>query len=222
VTAALAQSGFTIEASDAHGALISMWTAAAKGWRPVGQDITREEWAAAKTLPDTDPMKAFVGFACAFGAKYFSSPAIGLNSTGLLTYFQLGRNLIRDKVRSFDGRASFQHRSFFDIEPRGGVILYCDPPYANVTGYGGTDKFDTAKFWDRCIDWYEAGADVLVSEYVAPDDVRCVLEQHRPVRVGAGVSAACYSVRVERLYSLDPDATVKGKPRLNAWLERDV
>jgi DNA adenine methylase len=222
VTAAFTRRGLTVEASDLHAPLIAMWNAVVqRGWLPQGQDLLRETWELAKDLPDTDPMKAFIGFACSFGGRYFTSPALGLNSSSSLTYMQTGRRALETKLRSFHKLATFQHQSFFDIKPRSGVILYCDPPYDNTTGYNGTRQFDSAAFWDRCCDWYNVGADVFVSEYSAPSDIKAVLERRRRVHVNAGIDKVG-GERIERLYSLDPDATLKNVPKHPAWIERDL
>jgi hypothetical protein len=61
---------------------------------------------------------------------------------------------------------------------------------------------------------------VFVSEYTAPSDINAVLEQRRRVTVGTIQKGA--KPRLERLYSLDPDATMKNTPKHTAWIERDA
>jgi DNA adenine methylase len=55
-------------------------------------------------------------------------------------------------------------------------LIYCDPPYANTTGYknGGHDNdFDSNEFWDLMRKW-SADNYVFISEYKAPTDFKCV------------------------------------------------
>lgn len=52
------------------------------------------------------------------------------------------------------------------------IIIYCDPPYANTKGY--KDKFDSDKFWQWARNASGNGITVLVSEYQAPNDFKCI------------------------------------------------
>ena len=49
-----------------------------------------------------------------------------------------------------------------------GATIYCDPPYAGVTGYSGR-PFDTDDFFDWCRGMGEHNI-VIISEYSAPGD----------------------------------------------------
>lgn len=62
-------------ALDANEALITMYKALQKGWRPPTA-VSEEEYAHYKALKDpNDPMTAFVGFAASFGGKWFGGYA---------------------------------------------------------------------------------------------------------------------------------------------------
>jgi DNA adenine methylase len=61
--------------------------------------------------------------------------------------------------------------SYDELEIPDNSIIYCDPPYSDVTGYKST--FDTYKFWDWVREKSKANT-VYVSEYVAPEDFRCI------------------------------------------------
>ena len=64
--------------------------------------------------------------------------------------------------------ASFAHADYRTFNPEPGTLVYCDPPYANTTGYslGG---FNHDEFWKTMRSWSSNGAVVLVSEYDAPE-----------------------------------------------------
>lgn len=59
------------------------------------------------------------------------------------------------------------------IPPRS--IIYCDPPYNGVTGYG--IEFDSKAFYDWCRVKAADGHAVYVSEYSAPKDFVCVWQK---------------------------------------------
>ena len=66
----------------------------------------------------------------------------------------------------------FIHSSYSELEVPDDSIIYCDPPYANTTGY--KDSFNHDKFWDWCRLKSFNGNTVFVSEYNAPEDFECV------------------------------------------------
>lgn len=80
------------------------------------------------------------------------------------------------------------------------VVIYCDPPYSSGTGYGV--KFDTKEFWSWARRIAAAGHIVIVSEYAAPDDWRCIWER-------------------ERMTSLDNRQKVGRTERLFVWSDAD-
>jgi DNA adenine methylase len=63
--------------------------------------------------------------------------------------------------------AKFTNMSYLNMGITGGSTVYCDPPYANTTGYKG--GFDHTLFWGWCEDLVAKGCNVFVSEYTAPD-----------------------------------------------------
>ena len=58
------------------------------------------------------------------------------------------------------------------LQPRG-KLIYCDPPYANTTGYNNGAVFDSVEFWECMRKWSRDNV-VFVSEYRAPSDFACV------------------------------------------------
>lgn len=92
---------------------------------------------------------------------------------------------------------TFRHDDYRLILPHTGDVVYCDPPYADTTGY--RDAFDSKAFWETMDSWHELGADVFVSEYQAPPHWECVyaVERARPLK-----SRLTNSVRVtEKLFA---------------------
>jgi DNA adenine methylase len=183
-------------ASDAHPALISMYQAIQGGWNPP-RSMSAEEYARARTLPDSDPLKAFAGFGCSFGGLWFQSQA--RDSTGKRNYARESADgLIRD-VRG--APVQFLHLNFLDIEPIPGVTLYLDPPYAGTTGYT-TGAFDHDRFWSLAQRWALLGP-VFVSEYACPVPHRLVWSKSTTSALQGGAKA---NARLEKLFALhSPD-----------------
>jgi DNA adenine methylase len=167
--------------SDANPALIALYRGVRAGWTPPAH-VSEPEWRAARTLPDTDPLKAFAGFGCSFGGKWFGGRARGLGRDGAERNYaaETNRSLARD-IPALAGSA-IECLDFLAIEPRpcGLGAIYCDPPYAGTTGYGAVGELDHARFWARAQGWARCGAPVLVSELACPVPARTVwAREHR-------------------------------------------
>ena len=148
--------------TDACAPLIALYQAVQAGWEPPTV-LSREEYHVARSLPDSDPLKAFAGFGCSFGGKWFGGYASGFN--GPLTYVQLAA---RNVKRSVTAGCKLARISFLDVEPGPcDAVLYLDPPYRGTTGYAGVPPFDYDAFGQAVVDWSEF-ADVFVSEYAFP------------------------------------------------------
>jgi len=160
-------------ASDANYHLIEMWKALQSGWIPPNT-ITKEQYQAIKDSDTDDALKAFVGFGCSFGGKWFGGLAKNDNDRN---YCSNAKNSLLQKISSIGNRTNFFHADFMTTEPMADkMLIYCDPPYDNTTGYGAIGDFDTNAFWNRVRKLSNNGHTVIVSEYVAPDDFSCVLE----------------------------------------------
>lgn len=194
MTAALAAQG-KVYSTDAHPALISLYEAVRGGWDPPDQ-LPEVMYRWAQTLPDENPLKAFAGFGCSFGGKYFGGYARG--SPGRCYAAEARRSLLRDcPLSTYVGRVSF-----FDVSPRAlrDVAIYCDPPYASTTGYS-TGIFDSSKFWRYAQAWVACGVPVYVSEYGCPVPHRLLWEQTR----SRGLRGNDGSKHTERLFRVIPE-----------------
>lgn len=178
--------------SDIHPALIAMWQAVQQGWTPP-EALSEDEYAAARDLPDSDPLKAFAAFGCSFGGKEFGGFA---RSTGRDHTEESRRRLRKDAdlLRA----TQFVRMSFFDPTPCSqapGAYIYCDPPYADTTAYR-TGAWDSVAFWARAREW-AAFCPVYVSEFSGPDDACVVAEFVRKECVSRTKATV-----VDRLYRL--------------------
>lgn len=185
MTIALAEHGMVI-ASDAHPALISLYQAVASGWDPPSS-CSKEEYLSAKDLPDTDPLKAFAGFGCAYGGKYFDGYAQYTRGDKAENYASQTRNaLLRDVPALISKGCTFQCTDFFSIEPcpDPSTVLYLDPPYDDTTRYRGTDSFDSDRFWQYVALW-SRHTDVFVSEYRTPFATEPLLVFDHPTNIAS-------------------------------------
>ena len=160
VSRALRENG-PVLSSDSNQALISLYQALSQGWQPP-TDMTEDEYKAAKNLPDSNPLKAFAGFACSFGGKWFGGfsrprPKYAKPIAGAA------------KKAKLDGQLGpFECIDFLTATPKPFAgIIYCDCPYAGTTSYDGTETFNHDLFTVRVDEWSRF-TDVFVSEYSFP------------------------------------------------------
>ena len=167
VSVALAKGGPGV-VSDVNPALIALYSAVRDGWNPP-ETLTEEEYRAARRLPDTDPIKAFAGFGCSFGGRWFQGYARGAGN-----YARAASRSLRRDLAALPGCRIVCH-SFLDETPRPlDLVIYCDPPYAGTKPYEGAPRFDHALFWSRVQGWERAGVPCFVSEYACPIPHRVV------------------------------------------------
>jgi DNA adenine methylase len=145
--------------------LIMLWQALQRGWEPP-RVVTREEYEALRHAKPS-ALRAFAGYGCSFGGKWFGGYA-GIcpphRGHAGCTYAGHSAGSLLRKRQGLHA-AEFSSRDYRDTEIPGGAVVYLDPPYDGTTGYS-TGRFDHAAFWA----W--AGslthATVFVSEYTAP------------------------------------------------------
>jgi DNA adenine methylase len=166
MTKALSVNG-PVYSTDACVPLIALYRAVQAGWDPP-TEVSREQWQAAKALPDTDPMKAFCGFGCSMSGAWFKAYAKDdvPGSAGFKSrfYARACRTLL---LKDTPGM-TFDVANFLTVAPKPlDGVLYLDPPYAGTVGYDGAPPFDHAAFYSRVREW-STHCHVFVSEYQMP------------------------------------------------------
>ena len=187
-------------ASDAHPELIELLKAIRDGWEPPST-ISEAQYAAAKRGEITGALRAFIGFGCSFGGKWFGGYARGNANRN---YASNARNSLLSRARQL-AKARFACRPFemaFERKTEC-ALIYCDPPYANTTGYSAIEVFDIGNFWDK-VTIASCAHLVVVSEYQAPPAFRCILEfqTKTDIRTRRGKEP-----RIERLFVHKSQAT---------------
>ena len=182
--------------TDACVPLISMYQALNAGWDPPST-LTEDEWRSCKALPDSDPMKAFAGFACSFGGKWFG----GYGGRSRPKYREPIKGA-RKTCLAKRGLGPFAVVDFLSVQPQAcEAILYLDPPYSGTQGYEGVQLFDSDRFVQRVREW-SRWTNVFVSEYSFPIG-ECVWAGRSSTTLNAGKSGSGFDA-VERLYYLGP------------------
>lgn len=163
-------------ANDSNFYLIELFKAIINGYIPPKQ-ITEFEYDNIKCNKEIYPpcLVGFVGFCCSYSGKFFGGYARGKNNKGLERNYCLERfnNLIKQRD-SLIG-CEIYNLNYKDLIIPKNSIIYCDPPYANTTGY--SSKFDHDEFWDWCREQKLIGHDIYISEYYAPNDFTPIWEK---------------------------------------------
>ena len=159
--------------NDKHPYLIAMWQALQNGWMPPDV-VTKEEYYRVKANMDENPaLTGFVGFGCSFGGKWWGGYA--KDKRGDDYCGQAKRGLLKDLSGVVN--ATFTCLDYRDLEIPDNAVVYCDPPYANTTGYT-VGQFDTNEFWNY-MRQLSKRCDVYISEESAPDDFECIWSKEK-------------------------------------------
>ncbi len=165
------------EAYDINPYLIALYKAIQDGWIPPDSISEEEYQAVVDGACISDYYKAFIGFGCSFGGKWFGGygrSSIGRNYAG-----ETKRALLR--LAPFLRGVELACADYRTLSPNG-AIIYCDPPYQGATPYKGTQAFNTHEFWEIVKAWSKTNI-VLVSEYVAPTGWLCIWERRKNISV---------------------------------------
>lgn len=158
--------------------------------------ITREEYVSVRSAQSNYPMwyVGAVGFLASYNGKFFGGYSGVVNTRGgVRDYYDEAKRNLEAQIPSLRG-VEFSYTDYNAILPKHAVI-YCDPPYADTTGYGGTISFDHGRFWDY-VRYVSKDNIVFVSEHSAPDDFTSIWE--RPVT--RTLDNAKRSVAIEKLF----------------------
>lgn len=175
--------------SDADLSVISLLRAVQGGWDPP-ETLSEEEYKRIRAESnEQDPLHGFAAFGCSFAAKKWGGYARGSSPN----YARSARNGLLRKSAHMDA-VRFAHARYSDLCVPAGSLVYCDPPYQETTGYGGS--FDHATFFAWCRETAKHSV-VYVSEFSAPDDFQEVWSLPRPVQCG---SKPKKHTRVDKLF----------------------
>lgn len=199
VTVALAQKYGSVQASDVHRDLIHMWQSLQEGWEPP-TEVSEEDYQhwryTEPTTQEESALKAFIGYGCSFGGKWFGGFA--RDGKGV-------RNFAAESIRNLNKAVPHLTNAVFVtgdyeslVKAKPGDLVYCDPPYEGTTKY--KDDFDHARFWAWATGLADSGVHVYVSEYNAPDSWTEVWRKEQKLQVKRN-DGSQRGTRVERLFT---------------------
>jgi DNA adenine methylase len=155
-----------------------------RGWVPP-DSFSKEEYEKIRSDPDSYPpeLVAFVATTLSFGGKWFAG-FVGetYNDKGKIRrYLDEGRNAVLRDTPGLRG-VKFLALRYEELTPHipPESIIYCDPPYAGTTGYGGArtdievgqdlslNSWNRVAFWRWADQRVDEGHSVFVSEYAGP------------------------------------------------------
>lgn len=186
--------------SDTAEFAVALLSALSVGWQPP-DDMSEEDYKAIKANPcNYDPaLVGFAAYSCSYAGKFWGGYARGNSSKGVPRNFasEQRRGLLA-QARGLAGANIFVS-NYLDLDIPNGATVYCDPPYANTTGYQGS--FDHEVLWAWCETLVQKGCRVFVSEYTAPSGWDAVWEKpvSNSLTKDTGVKKA-----VEKLFTLTP------------------
>ena len=140
----------------------------------------------------------YIGFCCAYNGIFGTYAGRSNTKIGTVRDYQdeSKRNVLKQALKLQE--VWYCNASYNEIAIPENSIVYCDPPYENVTGYGA--KFNHVEFWD----WVREVSkehDVFVSEYSAPEDFECVWQTETTSSIRAA-SGAGSKQSIEKLFRL--------------------
>lgn len=163
--------------SDIQKDLIMLWKEVKAGTFRYPRSISKRTWLRYKNDSKPSAMRAFVGFGCSFGGVWFTGYSGDYASRS-------NRNPIKETIESIKNKEKYikkidkiLHKSYERWDPKG-FLIYCDPPYNNTQHYKESPNFDSEKFWNTVRKWSINNV-VIVSEFNAPKDFKCIWEKNR-------------------------------------------
>jgi DNA adenine methylase len=156
--------------NDYNEYLIEMYKSLQNGWRPP-ENLSADEYLYIKNNKEENKaLTAFAGIGCSFSGKWFSGYC---RDKRMRNYAKSCHDVLLQQLPKIKD-IEFSYADYKTCDPNN-ALVYCDPPYANTTKYGLFNEFDHVEFWDIMRGWSEHNT-VFISEYIAPDDFKCVLE----------------------------------------------
>ena len=183
--------------SDIDENMIALLSRVRDGWEPP-RDITEEVYAHAKQHPEdfSPEMRAFIGYGCSFGGKWFGGYARHKKDVRGESYAPTGKSSLLKQAPLLK---SIQFKpATYSSNPFGKVdLIYCDPPYLGTTN-AGRSKFNHDLFWDWCREQARQGSLVYVSEQTSPAFAKCIWEKE--FTPGSGLRRKDSRGLVEKLF----------------------
>jgi len=164
--------------SDINEYLISLWSALQDGYEPP-ENITKEEYLEVKNNIESYSKEyvAIVGFCATYNAGWFRRyGGQAINKFGKVrNYYDEAVRNIKKQVPLIMG-IEFISKDYRELQIPNNSLIYCDIPYKSSAYEMYQEKFEHCKFW-KWVREQSKNNIVLVSEYSAPEDFKCIFEK---------------------------------------------
>lgn len=158
---------------DVNESVIMLLKAVRDGWDPPDRITEEEYYVHRNVLTEPSALRAFVGYGCSWGGKWFGGYARSKDNRNFAA--QAKRSLMR--MKPYLQGATFEVKDFRDHNPEG-ALIYCDPPYKGVTKHFGSRAFEYDEYLEVVTRWAETNH-VVLSEYrILPGWVPIWSEEH--------------------------------------------
>ena len=211
--------------ADSNGYVVALWNnlKIIGDALPLPKEISEDEYKIMKELAEKGSCSVkyprwligYAGNACSYGSAWFNGYA-HFNEKRGENHIEEAYNGFWKQAKSFKNlQGTWFHRSdykdlfsfyyhAFALSSSGSnkYVFYCDPPYRGTKGYGN-ETFNHDEFWEWVRRMSKVGFKVLVSEYEAPDDFKCIWEFERKDGMGTTKCGCKQNTRIERLFVYD-------------------
>lgn len=195
--------------NDIDSDMIDLWKHLADGGEiPSAESLTPELYNELKEQDkkgkrtNASWLYGLVSHICSYGGKKWGGYA-RINS-------RRGENHISEAISSLKKQVNtdtfnsdlcnmdFKSGDYLNLEIADASVVYCDPPYSETLGYN--TEFDHKTFWDWCRNLTKRNCTVLVSEYKAPKDFRCIWKGKKPDGMATTKEGKKQKVKIEKLF----------------------
>jgi len=196
------ETGLPLYAYDACPDLILLWKKVQnnKFKKPT---MTESKWRKLKYSKVPSALRAFAGFACSFGGIFFNGYAD--NSSGDRNFCDEGYKSIK-KIQPHIKNVNFKYQDYKKCEKqisKGSYIIYCDPPYKDTDcTFGSSHEFNSNEFFNTLRKWSSMGNIIILSEFSAPKDFKCIWTKKRKSSIRGKNNYADNKQMTEKLYIL--------------------
>ena len=171
--------------ADKNKYLIAMWIGLLEN-RKIPYNISKDIYTVARDIYNNRPtenntglimddfMIGWIGWMASFNGRFFDGGYSGSTDT---------RNYIDEQIRNTEKQVaslsgcSFIYCDYKELPYPDNSLIYCDIPYKNTKQYSVSKDFNHEEFWEWCRKMSKCGHIILVSEYNAPSDFKCIWEK---------------------------------------------
>ena len=184
--------------SDINRDLILLWNAIKYDKFKYPTSVSKNRWLLYKQSTIPSAMRAFVGFGCSYNGIWFSTYAQDY------CYYNILKQCINviEQLKPFIKKIREIKCCSYDSWDPKGYLIYCDPPYQGTEKYKGTPTIDYEKFWNVVRRWSKCNV-VIVSEFKAPKDFRCIWKKKRKIPITNGNKLNIS--KIEKLFIYEPN-----------------